>query len=60
MFYGIVHFIKSKNVGGKHVVLWQRGSYHYEIEVLKNDEAKRIDLYNTCWEDAVVKFDAMQ
>lgn len=31
----MIHFIETKKLGpDKHVVLWQRGDYHYEIEVV--------------------------
>lgn len=31
----MIHFIQTKKLGtDHHVVLWQRGEYHYEIEVI--------------------------
>lgn len=31
----MIHFIQTKKLGkDKHAVLWQRGDYNYEIEIL--------------------------
>jgi hypothetical protein len=49
------HFIASKNVNNQHVVLWQLGDYHYEIEHTAHAKPT-VDLPNTPSEDAVKLF----
>lgn len=48
-------YITSKNVGFKHVVLWQLNDYMYEIEFTAN-ELPPIALNNTSYEDALERF----
>ena len=51
------HFIMSKNVNHNHVVLWQLGDYHYEIEFTGG---KTIDLDDTAYEVALDRFNKTQ
>jgi hypothetical protein len=58
--FNMLHFIETKKLGpDKHVVLWQRGNYHYEIEVLDftsnnpyEDEIVCYQYHNTSIEEA--------
>jgi hypothetical protein len=52
----LVYFVKAeRNIYGETVRLWQRGSYHYEIEC----EGQKLDVYQPveealmCFQDVV-------
>ena len=54
----MLYFLLSeKTVDNRTIVLWQRGNYHYEVEL------RRVNtwaLYNTSYEDALAKLNSIK